>query len=183
LVKTALDRFGRLDFAFNNAAISPPAMQLDEHPPELAERILRINLVGVWYAMRHQIPVMRLQGVGAIVNTSSALGLQGGAGRALYAAAKHGVLGLTKTAAIENAASGVRVNAICPGAIETGMMQEVLTLAKADASILAALNQGQPIGRWGQPEEIASVALFLCSDGASFIAGQAIAVDGGLSIQ
>ncbi|HLY56602.1 MAG TPA: glucose 1-dehydrogenase [Stellaceae bacterium] len=183
LVTSALDRFGRLDFAFNNAAVSPPATPLEDHPPDLAERILRVNLAGVWYALRHQIPVMRAQGGGAIVNTSSVLGLLGGAGRALYTAAKHGVLGLTKTAAIENAAKGVRVNAICPGAIETGMMQEVLALARTDSATLAVLNQSQPIGRWGQPEEIANVALFLCSDGASFIAGQAIAVDGGLSIQ
>lgn len=183
LVAAALDRFGRLDYAFNNAAISPPAIKIEDHSDIVADQILRVNLRAVWSAMRYQIPAMRAGGNGAIVNNSSALGLVGGQGRALYTAAKHGVIGLTKTAAIENACHGVRVNAVCPGAIETGMMADIVAAARVDTQLRAQLEGMQPIGRWGQPEEIASVVLWLCSDGASFVVGQAIAIDGGLTIQ
>jgi NAD(P)-dependent dehydrogenase (short-subunit alcohol dehydrogenase family) len=183
LVATAVAEFGRLDCAFNNAGIAPETAQLHDCPPEIAERVLAINLRAVWSALRCQVPVMRAQGGGAIVNTASVMGLIGRPASALYIAAKHGVVGITKAAAIENAALGVRVNAVCPGMVETGLMKEAKERADQDPEYRNMLQSLQPIGRWAQPDELAHAVLWLCSDGASFMTGHPLVVDGGYSIQ
>ena len=176
LVERTVDGFGRLDFAFNNAGIQAPPTDAADEPAETFDRVNAINLRGVWACMKHELRQMRAQGGGAIVNCSSLGGLVGNPGRASYHATKHGVLGLTKSAALEYAPRGIRVNAVCPGTIETPMLAEMI--AKGELTVDDA-ETGQPIGRLGRGDEIAAAVLWLCSPGASFVLGVALPVDGG----
>ena len=183
-VKTALaktvEAFGRLDFAFNNAGIEPrkPAPTAD-YDEEEWNRIIDIDLRGVFLCMKHEIPLMLKQGGGAIVNTSSGAGIIGIKGSPAYTAAKHGVIGLTRAAALDYAAQNIRVNAVCPGYIDTPMMGRFTGgTPKGRAKVISE----EPIGRMGQPEEIANAVLWLCSDAASFVVGHAMVVDGGQTV-
>jgi len=175
-VKTTVDTYGRLDMAFNNAGIQLPVCDAADEPAEAFDRVTAINLRGVWACMKHELAQMRTQGSGAIVNCSSLGGLVGNPGRAAYHATKHGVLGLTSSAALEYAPRGVRINAVCPGTIATPMVTDMLATGELDLE-QALVNQ--PISRLGEPEEIAAAVLWLCSPGASFIIGVALPVDGG----
>jgi NAD(P)-dependent dehydrogenase (short-subunit alcohol dehydrogenase family) len=176
LVERTVDTFGRLDFAFNNAGIQAPPTDAAEEPTETFDRVHAINLRGVWACMKHELRPMRAQGSGAIVNCSSLGGLVGLPGRAAYHASKHGVLGLTKSAALEYAPRGIRINAICPGTIETPMVADMLAKGELDMDQAIA---NQPIARLGQASEIAAAVLWLCSPGASFVIGVALPIDGG----
>ena len=180
LVDRTIDTFGRLDMAFNNAGIMLPLADAADETAEAFDRVNGINLRGVWACMKHELRVMRKQGSGAIVNCSSLGGLVGNPGRAAYHATKHGVLGLTKSAALEYAPRGVRINAVCPGTIETPMLADMI--AKGELT-LADAETGQPIGRLGRGDEIAAAVLWLCSPGASFVHGVALPVDGGYTAQ
>ncbi len=180
MVKATVDRFGRLDMAFNNAGIQIPPSDHADEPADAFDRVNAINLRGVWACMKHELGQMRTQGSGAIVNCSSLGGLVGLPGRASYHASKHGVIGLTRSAALQYASRGVRINAICPGPIETPMVAEMI--AKGELSVPDAV-ANQPIGRLGQGEEIAASVLWLCSPGASFVVGVALPVDGGYTAQ
>jgi NAD(P)-dependent dehydrogenase (short-subunit alcohol dehydrogenase family) len=176
LVDRTVETYGRLDMAFNNAGIMLPLTDAADEPAEAFDRVNGINLRGVWACMKHELRVMREQGSGAIVNCSSLGGLVGNPGRAAYHATKHGVLGLTKSAALEYAPRGVRINAVCPGTIETPMVADMI--AKGELSVAEA-EAGQPIGRLGRGDEIAAAVLWLCSPGASLVIGVALPVDGG----
>ena len=175
-VASTLARYGRLDCAFNNAGVDSFEWALAELPDEEWRRVIEIDLTGVFFCMKHEVRAMRAGGGGAIVNTSSGLGLVAVANQSAYVAAKHGVIGLTKAAALEYVTEGIRVNAVCPGIIRTPMADRGIAGNPAVAEALAKL---QPIGRLGEPEEVANAALFLLSDAASFITGEALAVDGG----
>ena len=175
-VKAAVDTFGRLDMAFNNAGIQVPPSDAADEPAEVFDRVNAINLRGVWACMKHELAQMRTQGSGAIVNCSSLGGLVGIPGRAAYHASKHGVLGLTSSAALEYAPRGIRINAICPGTITTPMVTDMINKGELDTAEAIA---NQPINRLGEPEEIAAAVLWLCSPGASFVIGVALPVDGG----
>jgi NAD(P)-dependent dehydrogenase (short-subunit alcohol dehydrogenase family) len=176
LVKRTVAAFGRLDMAFNNAGIMLPLSDAADEPAENFDRVTAINLRGVWTCMKHELRQMRDQGSGAIVNCSSLGGLVGNPGRASYHATKHGVLGLTKSAALEYASRGIRINAVCPGTIETPMVTDMI--AKGELELPEAV-ANQPIGRLGRGDEIAVAVLWLCSPGASFVLGVALPVDGG----
>ena len=175
-VRTAVETFGGLDLAFNNAGIEGAPAITHECTLENWNRTLAVNLTGVWSCMRHEIPAMLARGGGSIVNTSSVAGLVGFASLPAYTASKHAIVGLTKTAALEYATQGIRVNAVCPGVIDTEMIDR-FTGNQPDAE--AALLATEPVGRLGRPEEIADALVWLCSERASFVTGQAIAVDGG----
>ncbi|MBA4228534.1 MAG: short chain dehydrogenase [Hyphomonas sp.] len=176
-VAAARDHFGGLHHAFNNAGIEGEALPVDQATNENWARVIEVNLRGVWWCMKHQIPVMRATGGAcSIVNCASIAGLTGFAGIAAYAASKHGVVGLTRSAALDLAEQSIRVNAISPGVIQTPMIDR---FAGTDASARAGLVTRVPMARIGRPEEIASAVLWLCSHGASYMTGQAIAVDGG----
>jgi len=181
LTKTA-DTFGRLDFAFNNAGIEPrsPAPTAD-YDEEEWNRIFDINLRGMFLCMKHEIPlILKHGGGGAIVNTSSGAGVIGIKGSPAYTAAKHGVIGLTKAAALDYAAQNIRINAVCPGYIDTPMMGRFTGgTPEGRAKIIAE----EPVGRMGTPEEIAAAVIWLCSDGAAFMIGHAMVVDGGQTVQ
>src|ERR671912_1033690 len=176
MVDQGLRTFGRLDLAFNNAGIQAPPTDAADEPAETFDRVNAINLRAVWACMKHELRQMRAQGSGAIVNCSSLGGLVGLPGRAAYHASKHGVIGLTRSAALEYAPRGVRINAICPGTIETAMVKDMI--AKGELDVPEAL-ANQPIGRLGRPDEIAAAVLWLCSPAASFVLGVALPVDGG----
>ncbi|MBI3796039.1 MAG: SDR family oxidoreductase [Deltaproteobacteria bacterium] len=177
LVARAVQTYGRLDCAHNNAGIEGAAATTVDYAEDAWERVIAINLKGVWLCMKYEIPQMLKQG-GAIVNTASTAGLVGYRGGAAYVASKHGVVGLTKTAALEYAKAGVRVNAVCPGAIDTPMMGRITGHRPQRAERMAA---SEPVGRMGQPEEIAEAVVWLCSEAASFVTGHAMAVDGGIT--
>ena len=176
LVTHTVASFGRLDMAFNNAGIMIPPSDAADEPAGNFDRVNAINLRGVWVCMKHELRQMREQGSGAIVNCSSLGGLVGLPGRASYHASKYGVLGLTKSAALEYAPRGVRINAVCPGTIDTPMVADMLAKGELD---MAEAIKNQPIGRLGTADEIASAVLFLCSPGATFVVGVALPVDGG----
>ena len=178
-VAATVQRFGRLDFAFNNAGIEQPPAPLHEISDEQWDRIIDINLRGVFYGMKHEIPAMLATGGGAIVNTSSGAGVIGIAGQSAYAAGKHAIIGLTKAAALDYAASGVRINAVCPGIIETPMMDRFS--GGTEEGRQRVIGQ-EPVGRMGRPEEIASAVLWLCSDLGAFTVGHALVVDGGQTV-
>src|SRR5215510_6201413 len=178
LVARAVQTYGRLDCAHNNAGIEGAAATTIDYAEDAWERVIAINLKGVWLCMKYEIPHLLKQGGGAIVNTASTAGLVGYRGGAAYVASKHGVVGLTKTAALEYAKAGVRVNAVCPGAIDTPMMGRITGHRPQRAERMAA---SEPVGRMGRPEEIAEAVVWLCSEAASFVTGHAMAVDGGIT--
>jgi NAD(P)-dependent dehydrogenase (short-subunit alcohol dehydrogenase family) len=175
--KAAVDQtvaeFGRLDMAYNNAGILGPMCEMSEETAEDYDATQAVNLRGIWTFMKHELLQMKKQGSGAIVNCSSLGGLVGLPGRAAYHASKHGVIGLTKSAALDVAARGIRVNAVCPGCIETPMGDEI------DPAAMKEFLKQQPIGRMGRPEEVAAAVLWLCSPAASMVIGVALPVDGG----
>jgi NAD(P)-dependent dehydrogenase (short-subunit alcohol dehydrogenase family) len=182
MISKTVQTYGRLDCAHNNAGIgSRPRVLLHELSEESWERVISINLKGVWLCMKYELIQMCTQGGGAIVNTASIMGLVGSWSRSgVYNASKHGVVGLTKTAALEYATLGIRVNAVCPGYIRTPLIEEALTSnPEMEAQIVAR----HPVGRMGRPEEIAEAVMWLCSDAASFVTGHTMTVDGGYVAQ
>jgi NAD(P)-dependent dehydrogenase (short-subunit alcohol dehydrogenase family) len=179
LVERAIRR-GRLDCAVNNAGIEGALAPTAGYPPEDFERVIQVNLIGVWRCLRAEIPAMLGAGGGAIVNTASVAGLVGAGGLSAYVASKHAVVGMTRVAAIEYAKEGIRVNAVCPGVIDTPMVDR---LSLAMPNLREALLAMKPMGRLGLPEEVAAAVVWLCSDAASFVTGHALAVDGGYVAQ
>ena len=177
MVKQTVATFGRLDAAYNNAGVQNVLAETADSPRDDYDRVMAINLRGVWSCMKFELQQMRKRGSGAIVNCSSLGGLVGGAERGTYHAAKHGVIGFTKSAALENARRGIRINAICPGLIQTPMSDQMVAAGQGEA--LKTMEKSIPMGRVGRPEEIANAVLWLCSDAASYVTGQSISVDGG----
>ena len=180
MVGVAVSQWGRLDAAFNNAGIQFPASDPADETADVYNATTGVNLFGVWACMKYELAQMRKQGSGAIVNCSSLGGLVGNPGRGIYHATKHGVIGLTRSAALEYATRGVRVNAVCPGTIDTPMVQRMMASGDLD---LEALWAKQPIGRLGTGEDIADAVLWLCHPGSTFVIGVALPVDGGWTAQ
>jgi NAD(P)-dependent dehydrogenase (short-subunit alcohol dehydrogenase family) len=175
-LEKTIEVFGRLDYAFNNAGIEQPIMPLADLTVEQWDRLIAVDLRGVFLCMKYQIPLMLTQGGGSIVNTSSGAGIKGFAGQAAYCAAKFGVVGLSKAAALDYAKSNIRVNVVCPGIIETPMMDRFSGGTPEGRERVIAQ---EPVGRMGKPEEIAAAVVWLCSDAAAFVVGHAMVVDGG----
>jgi NAD(P)-dependent dehydrogenase (short-subunit alcohol dehydrogenase family) len=175
-VASAVEAFGSLDCAVNNAGVTGTGGAIPDVDLEVWNRVLSVNLTGVFLCLKHEIPVMRERGGGAIVNVASGAGLIGVPGLPHYCASKHGVLGLTKTAALENARTGVRVNAICPGSTDTPLLRGAMA---ADPRLEKMVLSTIPTGRLGRPEEIAEAAVWLCSERASWVTGESMLVDGG----
>jgi NAD(P)-dependent dehydrogenase (short-subunit alcohol dehydrogenase family) len=180
LVAKAVATYGRLDCAYNNAGIAGKAKTVVDDTEDNWDRILAINLKGVWLCMKYEIAHMLKQGGGAIVNTASGAGLIGVRRGGAYVASKHGVVGLTKTAALEYAKAGIRVNCVCPGPIDTPMLQGI---GGSNQVVIERMVAAQPGGRLGKPAEIAEAAVWLCSDAASFVTGLPMPVDGGYTAQ
>lgn len=177
MIETAVARFGRLDYACNNAGIGGLSAPTGEYTEEAWRRVIDVNLTGVWLCMRHEIPQMLASGGGAIVNMASILGHVAFANAPAYVAAKHGVLGLTKNAAVEYATQGIRVNAVCPAFIYTPLLEKAGIVQGND--MYNAITAMHPMKRMGTPEEIAEAVIWLCSDASSFVTGEAMLVDGG----
>ena len=180
LITKAVQTYGRLDYAHNNAGIAGGAASTKNYTEEEWDRTLAINLKGVWLCMKYEIAQMHTHGGGAIVNTASTAGLVGFAGGAGYVASKHGVVGLTKTAALEYAKAGIRVNAVCPGTTDTAF---IAGITNNRPQLLQQMIASEPIGRLARPEEIAAAVVWLCSEAASYVTGHAMVVDGGLTAQ
>jgi NAD(P)-dependent dehydrogenase (short-subunit alcohol dehydrogenase family) len=179
-VTRTVEAFGTLDMAFNNAGIMLPPVDSADESAEAFDKIVAVNLRGVWASMKHELRQMREQGAGAIVNCSSLGGLVGGDGRATYHATKHGVIGQTKSVALQYGPHGIRVNAVCPGTIATPMVEQMTARGELDQAASAA---GVALRRLGRPEEIAAAVLWLCSDAASYVTGAALPVDAGHTAQ
>ena len=181
LFEAVVDRYGRIDSAFNNAGIEGEVgVPIDLADEAAWDRVININLKGVWLCMKHELAIMKQTGGGCIVNTASVAGLVGGTFGGAYYASKHGVVGLSKAAAVEYGKSNIRVNAVCPGVVKTEMAERLLDGQIEREQAIQALH---PIGRLGTPQEVAQMVVWLCSDKASFVTGQAIAVDGGYVTQ
>jgi NAD(P)-dependent dehydrogenase (short-subunit alcohol dehydrogenase family) len=181
MVHETVRTFGRLDAAYNNAGVQNVLAETADTSRDDYDRVMGINLRGVWSCMKFELQQMRRQGTGSIVNCSSLGGLVGGAERGIYHAAKHGVLGFTKSAALEYAKRGIRVNAVCPGLIETAMSAQMVAGGQGEA--LKAMEKMIPMARVGRPEEIAAAVLWLCSDASSYVTGQSLSVDGGFTMR
>ncbi len=177
LIKKTIEKYDRLDCALNNAGIHKVFVSTVDFTQTDWNELIDVNLKSVWLCMKHEIPQMLEQGKGAIVNTSSVAGLIAAPSNPAYPASKHGVVGLTKSAAIEFARRGIRINCICPGPIRTGMHESLVAVAP---EVVEMMNTKVPMGRIGEPEEAAAAAIWLCSDEASYITGHALPVDGGL---
>jgi NAD(P)-dependent dehydrogenase (short-subunit alcohol dehydrogenase family) len=176
LIQQAVEKFGRLDFAFNNAGIEGVWAPIIRQSEEDFDRTININLKSVWLCLKYEIQQMLKQGGGgAIVNMASIMGLVGSVGVAAYSASKHGIIGLTKTAALENAKSGIRVNAVCPSFTETPMADRIFRVPGVRKYLLGC----HPLGRFARPQEIAEAVVWMCSDHASFMTGQSLILDGG----
>lgn len=180
LIDETVSKFGRLDAAFNNAGIQVPPAEIPDVPNDDYERVMAVNLRGVWNCMKHELRTMIARGSGAIVNCSSIGGLVGGPSSAAYHGAKHGVIGLTRSAGLENAARGIRVNAVCPGTIDTPM---VAAMIAERPELRAEFEAKAPIKRFGRPDEIAAAVLWLCSDAASYVVATTLVIDGGVTAQ
>jgi NAD(P)-dependent dehydrogenase (short-subunit alcohol dehydrogenase family) len=179
MVERAVTRFGRLDVAFNNAGINIAAAPIADIDESAWQRLVGVNLTGVFLCMKYEIEAMKRTGGGAIINTASVGGLIGAAGVTAYCATKHGVVGLTKSAALDHIRDGIRINAVCPGGTRTAMLEEWFK----DPEVARAAVAGTPIGRMADPSEIARTVLFLASDESSFMVGHALVADGGLTAQ
>ncbi|HLZ72903.1 MAG TPA: SDR family oxidoreductase [Dehalococcoidia bacterium] len=179
LIDRAVALYGRLDCAHNNAGIEGPVTLPVDYGEDEFDRVIAVNLKGVYLCLKYEIPQMIAQGGGAIVNTASVAGLQGSPTLSGYVASKHGVVGLTKSAALAYARQGIRVNAVCPGVIDTPMVARAL--GSGDPQRRRQLDAAHPLNRMGRPEEIAAAVVWLCSDGASFVTGHALPVDGGMT--
>jgi NAD(P)-dependent dehydrogenase (short-subunit alcohol dehydrogenase family) len=176
VVRAAVDQYGRLDYAHNNAGIPGPQALLADYGEEAWDKVIAINLKGIWLCMKYEIQQMLRQGGGAIVNTASVAGLRGSQGVSAYVASKHAVVGLTRAAALEYARDGIRVNSVAPGTILTPMLDR---FTAGDELMLEQFARSEPVGRLGTPEEVAQAVLWLCSDNSSFVTGATLAVDGG----
>ncbi len=181
MIEQAVTTYGRLDAAFNNAGVNSDSASLLDTDDDEFDRIIAVNLRGVWNCMKTELRQMIAQGNGAIVNCASIGGMVGSKGRSAYSASKHGVIGLTRSAALDYATHGIRINAVCPGMINTPMA--VAVTKNYDPEIVKAMVAREPIGRFGEPEEIAAAVVWLCTPGASFMVGHAMAVDGGFLAQ
>lgn len=179
MVKKVVAEFGRLDCVFNNAGVMPKVVPTADSTREEWDRVIGVNLRGVWSCLKYELQQMEKQGSGAIVNCASVGALTGNPGISSYIASKHGVIGLTRTAALEYVKKGIRVNAVNPGLIDTQIARDVVS---GDESAYKTAEQKVPIGRGGKPEEIASAVLWLCSPGASYVVGEALTVDGGMMV-
>jgi NAD(P)-dependent dehydrogenase (short-subunit alcohol dehydrogenase family) len=178
LVRTAAERFGRIAYSLNNAGVEGPFGPLQDATEEDFDRIIGVNLKGVWLGLKHQIRHMREHGGGSIVNTASSAGIVSIPQVAIYSASKHAIIGLTKAAALEQARSGIRVNAVAPGPVRTGLLQRMVAGHVELDQIAASV----PMGRISEPAEIAEAVLWLWSDGSSYVTGQSLVVDGGVTI-
>jgi NAD(P)-dependent dehydrogenase (short-subunit alcohol dehydrogenase family) len=181
MVEKTIATFGHLDFAFNNAGAFGEATALIEQTEDQYSHMMDVNVKGVWLSMKYEAMQMLKQGAGVIVNNSSGFGLVGAAGAPLYVASKHAVIGLTKATALEFAKSGIRVNAVCPGVVSETDMHAIS--AGSSDQVRDYMLSVHPVGRFGKPSEIASAVIWLCSDGAAFVTGQALAIDGGYTTQ
>jgi NAD(P)-dependent dehydrogenase (short-subunit alcohol dehydrogenase family) len=181
MVAAVLEEYGRLDFAFNNAGISgsTPGLLAADVPEDAFDRVIAVNLRGVWLCMKYEVPAMLANGGGCIVNTASIMGVVSTPTNPAYAASKHGVIGMTKSFALAYAGRGIRVNAVCPGYVDTPMFQRF----RADPPLAEQIVARHPIGRLGTAEEIAEAVLWLCSDSSSFVTGHALIADGGYTAQ
>ncbi|MDD2819944.1 MAG: SDR family oxidoreductase [Flavobacterium sp.] len=180
MVARTIAAFGRLDYAFNNAGIEGTSAPTQDCSEENWDKTIGVNLKGLWLCMKYEIPEILKQGKGAIVNCASVAGLVGFAGLPAYVASKHGIVGLTKTTALECATQGIRVNVVCPGVIQTPMIDRLTGKTKEGIERFKGF---EPIGRFGLPEEIANAVVWMCSDEASFVTGHVMAVDGGFTAQ
>lgn len=183
MLQSTLAAYGKLDIACNNAGIEGQMVPTADYEEAMFRKVIDINLTGVWLCMKYEIPAILAQGGGAIVNVSSVAGVIGAATASAYTAAKHGVIGLTRSAALEYAAAGLRINAICPAYIETPMVMERHMNAGHDEKIYRRFSKAHPIGRMGKPEEVADGILWLASPQSSFVTGHALVLDGGMTIQ
>jgi len=180
MANQVINTYGRLDFAFNNAGVQGPASLVADYTEQDWGRVIDVNLKGIWLCMKYEIPQMLKNGSGAIVNSSSVTGIVGSHSSPAYSASKHGIIGLTKTSALQYSKVGIRINAVCPSAIRTPMLEDIL---RSNPEKKARFIASVPIGRFGKPEEVAEAVIWLCSSEASFITGIAMPIDGGWTAQ